>query len=115
MSESSRGGELRLGYRFLEDFEVAIGGGFRRERFRLNDDRGPAPQPFSRRDGVGEEEASVLNARFIWDFMDPLQLEAYIGSTIDGEFRLENKRGDKIADADYDDAVYGGMRLGVRF
>jgi hypothetical protein len=112
-SESSRGGEFRLGYRFTEDFGVAVGGGFRRERFRLDDDG--ISSPFSRRDGVGQEEATTVSARFTWAFMDPLEFEGYIGSTLDGEFRLENKRGDKLIDVDYDDAVFGGMRLRVRF
>ena len=116
-SESSRGGELRLGYSFLDDFEVAIGGGFRRERFRLDDDRiARALLPPSRqKDGVGQEEATILSAHFAWAFTDHPKLETYLGSTIDGEFRLEDKRGHKIADRDYDNALFGGLRLRYSF
>jgi len=109
-SETSRGGDAELVYRFLEDFELAFGGGYRRERFRLNDD-GTRP----RRKGVGEEESSFLAARFAWTVVDPVRLEAYIGTTLDGEVRLEDRRGHKLADADYDAAPFGGLRIGVRF
>ena len=113
-ADASRGGDVRLGYTFFEDWTVAVGGGFRRERFRLNDD-GPSVFPFDRRDGVGEEEATVLSARLSYAFTDKLTLEGYVGGTLDGEFRLENERGHRILKSDYDDAVYGGFRFELGF
>jgi hypothetical protein len=110
LAESTRGGEARLAYNFLEDWTASIGAGFRRERFRLNDD-GPA----ARRDGVGEEEATVISGRLAYAFAERISLEGYIGGTLDGEFDLDNERGNGIADSDYDDAVYGGLRFTIGF
>ncbi len=107
---SSRGGQLRLGYTFLDDWEVAIGGGFRRERFRLNDD-----SPSVRKDGVGQEEATVATASIAYAFREHWSVDLYGGVTIDGEFDLDNERGNKIADSDYDDSGYGGIKLSYAF
>ena len=109
-AESSRGGELRLGYTFLDDWKVSIGGGFRRERFRLNDD-----SPSFRKDGVGQEEATVISGRLAYAFDESMALEGYLGSTLDGEFDLDDKRGNRIVRRDYDNAVYGGFRFTIGF
>ncbi|MGH0030516.1 MAG: hypothetical protein ACQGVC_12045 [Myxococcota bacterium] len=105
---SRRGGQLRVGYTFLDDFEAAFSGGFRRERFRL-DDSGPT------RDGVGQEEAIVGSLNLVWNFFENASAEVYVGLTADGEFRLENSRGHKIIDSDYDDAAMGGFRFRYDF
>lgn len=105
---NSRGGEVRLSYALGDNWEVGIGAGFRRERFRLDDDGGP-------KDGVGEEEATVVNLRVAYKFSDTLAIEGYGGTTVDGEFRLEDEDGDKIAKADYDDSGYGGVRIKFGF
>jgi hypothetical protein len=105
---NSRGGEIRLGYAIGDNWEVGIGAGFRRERFRLDDD-GPVT------DGVGEEEATVVNLRVAYKWSSNLTIEGYGGTTVDGEFRLEDEDGDKLAKSDYDDGGYGGIRLKFGF
>ena len=107
---SSRGGEMRFGYTFLERWTAALGYGFRRERFRLNDDGFGA-----RVDGVGQEEAQLLSGHLRYVFDAGLGIEAYVGTTLDGDFRLESETGNKIADSDYDDAIYGGVIFTVGF
>lgn len=107
---NSRGGEVRLSYALGDNWEIGIGAGFRRERFRLDDD-GRARN----KDGVGEEESTVVNLRVTYKFSDTLAIEGYGGTTVDGEFRLENEDGDLIDKADYDDAGYGGVRIKFGF
>lgn len=109
-ADGPRGGLARLAYTPFEDWTVSLGGGFRRERFRLNHDR-----PTIRRDGVGQEEAAVLFGSVAYAFTEKISLEGYVGGTLDGEFKLDNKRGHRIDKEDYDDAVYGGFRLKVGF
>lgn len=107
---SSRGGEVNLMYALGDHWELGIGIGFRRERFRL-DDRGFAGAA----DGVGEEEATVINVRVSYKMSDHLSLEGYGGTTMDGEFRIETKNGVRIGKSDYDNGGYGGIRLKVGF
>jgi hypothetical protein len=108
-AQSTRGGAASLGYTFLEDWTAGIGVGFRRERFRLDE------RPSIRRDGVGEEEATEISGSLAYAFTEKIALEGYLGSTLDGEFKLDDRRGNRIAKSDYDDAVYGGLRFRYGF
>lgn len=107
---TSRGGDMRLGYTFLDDWTASIAFGYRRERFRLNDDG-----PLIGEDGVGQEEAAIFKTLLGYRFNDHYRIEAYIGTTIDGDFRWETDTGKKIADSDYDDAVFGGVQFSFGF
>ena len=113
-SSSSRGGDIRLGFTFLDDWTVALGYGFRRERFRLDDD-GLNQTQGGRAEGVGEEEAHVANASLAYAFSTTMGIEFYVGTTIDGEFQLDDEDGRKLAKSDYDDAMYGGARFTFGF
>lgn len=115
-ARNSRGGEFRFTYALGDNWEFGIGAGLRRERFRLDDD-GFA----STKDGVGEEEAKVVNLRVAYKFSETLTIEGYGGTTIDGSFRLEDEDGDLIeiggekSKSDYDDGGYGGLRIKFGF
>ena len=109
-ADNSRGGEFRLSYAFTDKFNLGFGIGVRRELFRLNGDG-----PGIRRDGVGEESSTVAKITAVYQINKKLAIEGYGGVTVDGEFRLENKTGKKIAQADYDDAGFGGMKLRFSF
>ena len=107
-ARNSRGGEAQLSYALGDHWELGIGAGFRRERFRL-DDAGLI------KDGVGEEESTVVNLRVAYKVSETFTIEGYGGTTVDGELRIENKDGDKIGKSDYDNAGYGGVRLKFGF
>lgn len=103
---NTRGGEVRLGYSFNDNWKLGVGAGYRRERFRLNDDA-----PANRVDGVGEEEATVVTARVTYTFDGGTAIELYGGTTVDGEFKLETESGSTIRKADYDDSGFGGILI----
>jgi hypothetical protein len=106
---SIRGGGASLGYTFLEHFTVGVGGEFRHRRFRLDDDG-----PGFTRDGVGEDEATAISGQLRLEF-DRVALESYVGAIVDGEFKVDDRHGHRLGKSDYDDAVYGGIRLRVGF
>jgi len=108
--DTSRGGEFRLDYAFTDSFTMGFGIGVRRELFRLNGDG-----PGIRRDGTGEETSTVAKITAIYQINETIAIEGYGGVTADGEFRLENKSGAKIASADYDDSGFGGVNLRFSF
>ncbi len=110
---SSRGGEVYLGYTFNDNWNVGVGAGFRRERFRLNDD---SFAPFATRpDGVGREEATIVTARVVYTFDAGPAIELYAGTTVDGEFKLYDQDGTTIAKSDYDNSGFGGILLKFPF
>ena len=114
--DTSRGGEFRLDYAFNDRFTLGAGIGVRRELFRLNGDGPAGPGPgTSRQDGVGEETSTVAKITAIFKINDMLTIEGYGGVTADGEFRLEDNDGIKIASSDYDDSGFGGVNLRFSF
>ena len=113
-ADTSRGGEFRIQYAF-DRMTVAAGIGVRRELFRLNGDRGGLPGTGIRRDGVGEEEATVAKITVGYRVTDTVTLEGYGGVTADGQFRLEDKNGNGLASSDYDDAGFGGVNVRFNF
>ena len=56
-----------------------------------------------------------MSGHLTYRFAEKLGIEAYVGTTLDGDFRLESETGNKIADSDYDDAVYGGVNFTIGF
>ena len=107
-ARNSRGGELKLAYALGDRWSLGLGVGFRRERFRL-DDSGDIKK------GVGQEESTVVNLNVAYKMSEKLALEAYAGTTVDGELRLEDEDGDLRGKSDYDNAVYGGLRIKFGF
>lgn len=116
-ADNSRGGEFRLQYVFQNKLSLAAGIGVRRELFRLNGDNRnvPGPAPNVRENGVGEETSTVARLTVGYRVAEGVLVEAYGGLTADGEFRLENENGIKIASSDYDTAGFGGLNVRLGF
>ena len=57
----------------------------------------------------------MISGRLAYAFDESMALEGYLGSTLDGEFDLDDERGNRIVRRDYDDAVYGGFRFTIDF
>ena len=112
---TSRGGEVRLGYSFNDNWKIGMGIGFRRERFRLNGVDAVIIFAGNRENGVGEEEATTVTGRVVYTFDAGPAIELYAGATVDGKFTLENQNGEKIAKSDYDDGGFGGILLKFPF
>ena len=102
---------------FEERLLLGAGIGFRRELFRLNDESRnlPVTAPITIKKGVGEESSTIAKFTVGFRATDEITIEGYFGTTVDGEFRLEDKRGNKIASSDYDDSGFGGVNLRFGF
>jgi len=91
-----------------ETMEAGLGVGYAFSRFRL-DDRDIAP------DGIGENTALVVQARFSI-FPDPdFRISAVAGVFFDGELEIEDEDGMRLFKDDYDPAYYVGGRISVTF
>ena len=108
-ARNSRGGDIRLRYALGDNWELGIGAGFRRERFRLDDSTGKAGG------GIGEENATVVSLLVAYKFSETVTIEGYGGTTVDGDLRLEDKDGKKLGKSDYDNAGFGGVRIKFGF
>ncbi len=71
-------------------------------RFRL-DDEGSASE------GVGEESHTALYAHLDYAISASASVSLFAGYQFDGELRLEDKSGDKLAEEEYDQAVVLGL------
>lgn len=86
---------LELVHTGISDWEIGFGGGYRVNRFAL-DDVGPAP------DGFGEDSGVALFIRASREFKTEGSLDLYVGTVVGGELELENSSGSRIASTDYD-------------
>jgi len=93
---------MELVYTATQEWEFALGGGFRHARFRL-DDSGIAP------DGVGQEESLPLWFRTTWQPSPAIRLSGLVGLMTGGELKLEDSDGDNINTVDYDAAWIMGI------
>lgn len=99
---------LELSRQLGEAWNLAGGVLLQGHRFRL-DDKGPNP------DGVGEVSSVPLYAQLTWSPRPAVQIEAVAGGAMAGEMRVEDKRGRKIGDDDYDPSLMLGLRMLLRF
>lgn len=102
------GAGLELVWSATRELDLAIGGKYEVRRFRL-DDEGPAP------DGVGQDRSFGLWGRAAYRFTPQLRLDFIFGAALGGELRLENDRGNKLAEVDVDPAPFLGLFLSYRF
>jgi hypothetical protein len=100
------GGELR--YKACEQWTVGAGVQFQEKRFRLSDDGRV-------RDGVGEDTSIPLFAKVAWQPCANAAFELIGGVSVGGELRLENSRGHKISEEDYDPSALFGLRAVLTF
>lgn len=89
-------------------WELGIAAAYRSFRFRL-DDQGPIP------DGIGENQNVPLVARIGGKISDSLSFNFFVGATLAGSLRADDKTGNRLYDVDRDPAALLGMSLGARF
>ncbi len=85
-------------YTGQEDWELGFGGGYRSNRFAL-DNVGVAPG------GYGENTAVPLFVRLSREFKAGGHLDLYAGALLGGELQLEDSNGRKLAETNYDAAL----------
>lgn len=93
-------------YSLTDTWELGLGIGYDYRRFRL-DDRDVAP------DGIGEYEGLILQLRAGYNPSPNLRFSVHGGLLLNGEIQLEDSRGNRISDDDFDAAPLLGA--GVRY
>jgi len=99
---------LELAYRVTDQWEFAGGGGFRRVRFRLDED-GPSAG------GVGESRSFPVFARATRALGESAALSIYAGAVLGGELRLDDAEDERLDEDDYDPAPIVALALSRRF
>lgn len=95
---------LELSYKFTENGEVALGGGYRSSRFRL-DQNGPT------HGGIGENRSWPVYARITGKLGSVIHIDLYGGADFRGEMRLQDTHGNDIRSIDYNTAPILGFNL----
>ena len=99
---------LELIYTIDQNWSAAAGSAWRSFRFRL-DDEGPAPE------GIGEVDTVPVWGRLTRRFADRWVLDLFAGYALDGELKLEDRRGNKVGSVDSDAAPFAAVTVGFRF
>jgi hypothetical protein len=99
---------LELAYTPAPGWEFGFGGGWRSDRFRL-DENGSNP------DGIGEVEGLPVYLRLSWEVNDSLSLGLFGGVFLNGEVTTETDGGFELASDDLDSAPFFGISANSRF
>jgi hypothetical protein len=99
---------LELSYGVFDDWEIAVGGGYRSSRFRLDHD-GSVPG------GIGENTGWPLHARISYNPEPSIRLDLYGGATLDGELELQDSGGNGIRSTHYSTAPILGLHVRKTF
>lgn len=99
---------LELSYMINPQWELAGGGAYRSNRFRLNDE-GPAPG------GIGEVVGLPVYSRLTWSPNRSTTLDLFAGAFLDGELTLEDRQDVQITSADTDTGALFGLGFSTRF
>lgn len=102
------GAGLEIAYAASDAWEVGVGGTWRSERFRLDDD-GPAPG------GIGEARAVPLFVRATWQASRDVRLDVTAGAALGGKLTLMDPQGRDLVEEDVDPAPFLGITLRTRF
>jgi hypothetical protein len=105
---ATQGPGLNLNYRLSDTWSFGLGGRYESLRFRL-DDRGSAP------DGVGEDRSVPVYLSATYSRDRDLQISAIGGIELNGELRLEDSQGRRLARDNYETAPFLGATFNVRF
>ena len=105
---ATQGPGLNLNYRLSDNWSFGLGGRYESLRFRL-DDRGPAP------DGVGEDRSVPVYLSATYSRGRDLQVSAIAGVELNGELRLEDSQGRRLARDNYETAPFLGATFNIRF
>lgn len=89
---------LELVYTGVPSWEFSLGGGYRVNRFALND-VGPAP------DGFGQNEGAAVFLRASREFESGGSLDFHVGTVVGGELEMEDSNGRLVARTDYDPSI----------
>ena len=107
-SGAALGPGLVLRWEASDKWDLSIGARYEKLRFRLDDKR-IAPN------GIGQDRAFPLFGGVSYSFSRRAQMSLLIGAELGGELRLENERGDAIAEENYETAGFGEITFNVRF
>jgi hypothetical protein len=99
---------LTLNWQASAKWDIFLGGRYERLRFRL-DDKGVAPG------GVGDDRSFPLVGGATYRFGRRGDISLLSGFKLGGELRLEDEKGNRIADETYDPALFLGLTFRVRF
>lgn len=99
---------LELVYTLDDNWEAGVAGGYRTERFRL-DEHGSVPN------GIGQTDSWPFYARLSRKFGSHLRADLYGGEVFGGKLRLENSHGHKIDQTSYNSAPLAGLSLSVLY
>jgi hypothetical protein len=105
---ATAGPGLFLYWRPAEQWLFNFGGRYEKLRFRL-DDKGVAP------DGVGEDRAFPVVAGATYYFNRQTSLTLTGGVLLGGQLKLEDDKGHKISEEDYDPTPFIGINLRSKF
>jgi hypothetical protein len=105
---ATQGPGLNLNYRLSDAWTFGLGARYESLRFRL-DDKGSAP------DGVGENSSIPLYLSATYSRGRDLQVSAIAGVDLNGELRLEDSEGRRLARDNYETAPFLGATFSVRF
>lgn len=99
-----RGGAgIEVAYVFTANWEVAAGGTYDNRRFRLSNDN------------VGENSSLPVYVRMTWSPNSVWTVSGIVGLVFDGELKLDNSSGNRIARNDYDTAPFVGVGASYHF
>ena len=99
---------VELTYQFAEGWEAGIGVASRFHRFRL-DKGGDVPE------GIGQDTSIPIWGRLAYTFNENFAACVYVGVNADGELRLEDRNGRRVARERYDAAPVVGISGALRF
>lgn len=99
---------LELSYRFNDRWQLGGGGVYRSFKFRLND-TGPSPN------GIGENKGTIAFLRLQRLTERGIDLDFYVGATLNGQFDLRDTEDREIAGADYDTAPFLAVTASTTF
>ena len=99
---------LEVVYTGLDNWEIGFGGGYRVNRYAL-DDVGPEP------DGFGQDEGAAVFIRATRNFKTGGTLDLSVGSIVGGELELENSDGRLIGGTDYDPSLLFAIAFSQRW
>lgn len=99
---------LELSYLIGSGWDVGVGGAYRSNRFRLDEDGSFA-------NGVGEHSYNVVMARTGYEFSETFRCDVYVGTILNSELRVEDENGDLLYTDDRDPAATVGFSLVGQF
>jgi hypothetical protein len=104
---ATAGPGLELTYSLTRNWKFGLGGRYESKRFRLSD-QGPSGG------GVGEDRGIPVYGGIRYELYPGTYLSGLVGSTLGGRLQAENPNGVIVYRADYEEALFAGITLGLR-